>query len=337
MEKLSEPLAPALKRSKANDATVPKLHELLSTNPRGILVLRDELVGLLASLDKEDRQEDKSFYLQSWNGYGDFTYDRIGRGSIFVPNVCLSVFGGIQPDKLRSYLYSAMRREADDGLVQRFQLMTYPDDVSWEYVDEFPDAAAREAAFRVFAEIATADFLKLGATTDGTGAPFFRFASGAQDYFKEWITNLETSKLRVQEEPVILEHLSKYRSLMPSLAEIIHVINVASEVTEPGNVTLEAAEMAAGWCDVLEPHTRRIYGLVVNVRLKAALSLGEKLKKRELQDGFCAREVYRHGWTYLTSPEDAEAALNELVLKKYLREVEENRTVRYLINPRIYK
>lgn len=45
MNGLSEPEAPCCKRYLTNDTTVEKMHELLSQNPRGLLLFRDELVG----------------------------------------------------------------------------------------------------------------------------------------------------------------------------------------------------------------------------------------------------------------------------------------------------
>ncbi len=338
LQELEEPEMPIWRRYKTNDTTVPKLHELLSANPRGMLIMRDELKGLLASLDQQDKQADKAFYLEGWNGYGSFTYDRMERGSIFVDNVCLSILGGIQPDKLRSYLYSAMRGADDDGLIQRFQLMVFPDDIDWQYVDELPNKEERDKAYSILTTLAQADFTVLGAKLDeGENIPYFKFSPDAQEFFKSWLIDLEVDKLHSKEEPVLLEHLSKYRSLMPSLALTIHLSDVVSGFTN-GDVSLEAAEKAAAWCDYLEQHARRIYGLVANIRQKAALSLVEKLLDKQLADGFTAREVYIHGWSCLTTADEAQAALNELVLKKWLREKHsDHSSIRYQINPKIYQ
>jgi len=49
---LEEPDSPTMHRYKTNDATIEKLSELLNENPGGLLLFRDELVGLLASWDK---------------------------------------------------------------------------------------------------------------------------------------------------------------------------------------------------------------------------------------------------------------------------------------------
>ena len=56
-----------------NDGTVEKIGELLNQNPRGLLISRDELSGLLLTLDKPGREGDREFYLESWNGDANFT------------------------------------------------------------------------------------------------------------------------------------------------------------------------------------------------------------------------------------------------------------------------
>jgi len=108
-------------RFRTNDATIEALHDLLSANPRGILVFRDELVGLLKGWEKQGHEQDRSFYLEAWNGHGSFPLDRIGRGHVICDNMCVSILGGTQPDKVRGYLYQA--RQENDGLLQRFQLL----------------------------------------------------------------------------------------------------------------------------------------------------------------------------------------------------------------------
>jgi len=107
MKSLEKPEEPIWKRYKSNDATIEKMAVLLSENQRGILINRDELVGLLASWDREDKQQDRAFYLEAWNGYGSYTSDRIGRGTTYTENLCVSIYGGIQPAKLLKYLQQA--------------------------------------------------------------------------------------------------------------------------------------------------------------------------------------------------------------------------------------
>ena len=86
-----------VRRYIVTDATVEKLGELLNQNPRGLILVRDELSGWLQSLDKQGRGGDREFYLESWNGDGSYVVDRIGRGTIRVPALTLSLIGTIQP------------------------------------------------------------------------------------------------------------------------------------------------------------------------------------------------------------------------------------------------
>ena len=51
-------------------------------------------------------------------------------------------------------------------------------------------------------------------------------------------------------DPALISHCSKYRSLMPSLALIFHVIEAVTRGTG-GPVSLAAAERAMAWCDYL--------------------------------------------------------------------------------------
>ncbi|WP_280951559.1 DUF3987 domain-containing protein [Bartonella tribocorum] len=76
-----------------NDVTVEKLGELLKENLRGLLMVRDELAVFLANLERREYQTDRAFYLIAFNGDGQFTYARIGRGTIFIPNATVSIIG----------------------------------------------------------------------------------------------------------------------------------------------------------------------------------------------------------------------------------------------------
>ncbi len=302
------------RRYKTNDATIEKLSELCNENPEGLLVVRDELIGLLASWDKPGRESDRAFFLEAWNGDGSHTSDRIGRGTTFTEHLCLSVFGGIQPSKLTAYLYQSMNGLENDGLLQRFQLLVYPDEIkNWKLIDEYPAKEARERVLNLIERLAEMDFEEYGAVKGKFDKfPSYRFSDEAQTLFYEWLTDLELNKLRGDDHPIVLEHLGKYRSLMPSLALIFHLIDIGDGANS-GPVSLQAAEKAAGICDYLESHARRIYGLVSNINQQTVSRLAKKIQAGKLTDGFTTRDVYRNGWQMLDSPELAQSACDELI------------------------
>ena len=110
---------PAPPRYIVHDTTVEKLADILARNPRGVLVVRDELSGWIGQMDKyggasRGGSADRAFWLQAYDG-GTYLVDRINRGEIFVPNLSVSLIGGIQPNRL-----AELSGLTSDGLLQRF-------------------------------------------------------------------------------------------------------------------------------------------------------------------------------------------------------------------------
>ena len=345
---IEAPEPPVWKRYRTNDATIEKIAELLAQNPRGILIERDELIGQLSTWDREGHESDRAFHLEGWNGTSSYTTDRIGRGTIYVPRLCESFFGGIQPSKLLAYLHDAVSNINNDGMIQRFQALVYPDEPeNYNVVDEWPDNEAKNRAFAIIEKLASVDFLDYGAQLeDESNPPYFRFAPDAQAFFNNWLAALQAKLFEKDETPIITEHLAKFRSLIPSLALIFCLVEIAdgeiADIVGRGLVALRHTEMAAHWCNYLETHARRIYGLVNNVSLNAAAFLGDKIKEGALKDGFTARDVYRKHWSALDSKELLEAALDGLLEAQWLREESSKQhpdggrpTLFYRINPRL--
>ena len=314
------PEEPIMKRYSTSDSTVPKLQELMSSNPQGILVLRDELHGFLASMEQEGRETDRAFHLEAWSGQGSFILDRIGRGTIRSELICESVFGSIQPARIIPHIRQTLNGAGNDGLFQRFQILVYPDDKSWSYIDKIPDKDAKKRAFRLLHKLEDMDFVKdVGAVLDdGDKIPYLRFSPEGQELFRAWISDLEARLRNNDEPPAIQEHLGKYRSLMPSMALIHHLLDVADGKAS-GPVSFASAMLAAASCDYLESHARRIYHMAGNIAQRAAGNLSKKIKLGTLNDGFTARDVHRKGWSLLTEIDVVNAALIELVEANWLK------------------
>ena len=148
----TDPFAGTSKRYLVHDATVEKLGELLAENPNGLTLFRDELIGFLRSMDRQGHESDRGFYLEAWNGSNAYAYDRIGRGTIMIPNTCLAIFGTIQPGSAgRVTCRASASGEEADGFMPRFQVLVYPDPVvEFVNVDRRPDTRARDMAHAVF-------------------------------------------------------------------------------------------------------------------------------------------------------------------------------------------
>jgi hypothetical protein len=235
-----------------------------------------------------------------------------------------------------------MRGHDNDGLLQRLQLLVYPDPPPTDtVVDRYANTSAKNSAFAIFQTLAQMDFTTRGATQpDDGGIPYYRFDPEAQQLFYDWFNDL-TRKLRNDDEPIITEHLAKFRSLMPALALIFHLIDVASDPTTAPGVSEMAAKRAAAFCEYLETHARRIYALVTDVHIEAAARLSKRIQGGELGEKFTLRDVYRREWGLLTDRNIVESACDYLVDLGWLRVEEPTyttgrpRSPAYAVNPRL--
>lgn len=343
-------ISPLERRYIVNDSSIEKLGELLNENPRGLLIHRDELTAWLKTLDRDGHEADRGFYLEGWTGNQPFVYDRIGRGTVRIKAVTLSILGTIQPGPLAAYLRGALSgAEEADGLLQRFQLLVYPNiSPAWENIDRWPDKDSKNRAFNVFKKLDTLDLWKLSPTQDPdqgehNSPPFLRFDDEAQIFFDEWRSELE-HELRSNPSdyhPAVIAHLAKYRSLLPSLALIFHLINFVDDQAQGSAVGLIATQRAAAWCELLKKHALRVYGMATNGDIDRATTILKNIARGVIKDGFTARDIRRHHWSGLSTPKDVADVLQTLEDFNYLKSVELKTGGRptsiYFINPKILK
>ncbi len=321
---VTEPRAPILRRYMTNDTSPASLGEVIRLNQNGLLIYRDELVSLLKGLDREDQAEGRGFYLTGWNGDSSYTIDRIGRGlNLYIEAVCLSLLGGTQPGRVSEYISQAIKGgTADDGLIQRFGLMVWPDIGGvWKNVDRTPDSKAKNQAFKVYEYLDKLDPVAIGAHQDTDidgnpeGIPYLRFDAEALALFLEWRTDLEGRLREGDLHPALESHFAKYRKLIPSLALIIHMAD-----RNCGQVGKQATLQALAWGEYLETHALRAYAAGLQPDVATAKAILKRIKKGDLAKSFSTREVSRPKWSMLTDIDRVKNALRLLVDYNHLHE-----------------
>jgi hypothetical protein len=308
---LAEPAAPPMKRYHTTDPTAEKLGEICRDNPNGVLIERDELLSLFTDLERPEKATARGFFLTGWGGQEGYTFDRIMRGTVRIPAVNLSLCGTTQPTRLASHMRESLRT-FDDGMVQRLQLLAWPDFTApFREVDRYPDSEARAAAHDCFADLADLDTQELGAvceqSTGALGVPFLRFGEDAQEVFAEWRDRLEQRLRSGEMQAGLNAHLAKYRGLIPRLALICHIGN-----RHEGPVTLEATRQALAWADYLETHAKRAYASLSLDNTDAARAIWRRVQKGDLPQPFTLRDIQQKGWSGLTGKSRIEAGLDAL-------------------------
>ncbi|HDV6747773.1 YfjI family protein [Legionella pneumophila serogroup 1] len=298
---------PSRKRLVVNDATVEKLGELLKENPNGLILVRDELSGWLAKLNKEENHTDRAFYLECFDGNVNYSYDRIGRGTIDIQNCTLSIIGGIQPSKIATVVRDAIKGVADDGLIQRFQFAIWPDDVGcWKWVDSTPNQKAKEKYYASFQMLHDLNF-----DTEDNEPRLFRFTNESQQLFITWMKKIQDAARCPEIHPALESHMLKMPQTIAGLALLFEIIDGGRDA-----VGTNATSKALKWADYLLSHAKRLYSIAINHSLDGAKIILDR--KSKLDDPLTGRTIQRKGWSGLNSIEEVNDALTWLVDYGYI-------------------
>lgn len=290
------------------DSTFEKLGELLSQNTRGLLLVRDELPGLLSRLEKTEFQSERAFYLEAYNGLSPYVFDRIGRGTIHVPHTTLSLIGGIQPSRIAPLVRGALNGSGDDGLLQRLQLAVWPDDrVDWKWIDRSPSETARDAYRQAFRRV---DDM----TRQRESPAVYGFDSHGQALFRKWYEAIQVEARSGDLSPALEAHVLKLPKTVASLSLIFHLVDGGD-----GPVTAEATGRSLDWADYLRTHAARLYASGAVASEDGARLI---IKRRSsLPSPFTARDVQRKNWGGLSEHADVADAVDLLEMTGHVRRI----------------
>lgn len=278
------PNRPPIKRAIVEDTTVEALSEILKDNPQGVLCVRDELTGWLGSMDaykssRSGASADRANWLELYNG-GPRSVDRLGRGSVSIPNWSSCLIGGIQPDMLRRVVAGM----GHDGLLQRF-LPLIACAINSRGIDRKPDMHAIEQYRELLEHIAEI-------------APSKEPVLLEEDahVVRERVDMLAEKMARAVGHEGLEAWLGKWGGIFARLLLTFHAIECVKLRVHPSKlrVSRETAEMVERLlCGTLLRHAINFYSEIVDVndrhqRVKelARLILAKRwneVQKRELQ------------------------------------------------------
>lgn len=334
-----------------NDSTPEALAEKQKNNPYGLAMVRDELMGLLVSLEKNEG-EGRAYFLEGWNGNSSYTFSRIGRGDGYIKNHCLSVLGAIQPGKLNAYMKEKATATKNDGFLQRFQVMVYPEPSIGKFTDIAPDIENRNAVKNIFERLyflSDEDISEIATEVDPeTKRGILRFDIEAQEKYIAWFNSMSEKKSNEQNS-LLVEHLGKYEKLLLAIVLIFHLVRlIETKENKSKAITSDELNLGLKWLVYLESHARKVYGLLESNPRNQAYELGSKLKILEPNDsmrtsGFTVRDIVRKEWKGFKESQIIVSSLEYLIRHRWL--VKENvpstdkggrPTIKYYINTEIY-
>ena len=279
---------PKQTRAILQDTTIEAAQEILKDSPDGVLCYQDELSGWFGAMDKysgtRGSAKDRAFWLESYNG-APYSVNRIGRGSVTIENLSVSILGGIQPEPIRKLADDS----SDDGLLQRLlPIILQPavmgrDEPLSQEVAEYSTLIGR---------LHNIDNSMLGGGISGLP---LRFDDGAQKIRHD----LERKHLELQAVETINRklgaHIGKYNGIFARLCVVWHCVENSGGALPAVISEATARRVAAFLHAFLLPHALAFYAGVLGLsndhdRLTAVAGyiLAHKLEKitnRDVQRG----------------------------------------------------
>lgn len=256
---------PTPSRCLVSDITTESLGVALVENRRGLVMVRDELAGLVSGMNqyKGGRGHDRQIYLQLWSG-SSIQIDRKSdtRGPLHVPLPCLSITGSIQPDILPRLRGEPVRGDQppDDGFIDRF-LIVYPPDrpaagESWAEVKETTQLAWGSVVSNLLG-------LQMVASQDGSGMrPYYVHLAGCGQNAWETFTHRHAAEINDEAFPGhLLGPWAKLHGYVARLSLVLHCLGwacgeVENDQADVSGETVASAEVLA---DYFKGHLRRVY------------------------------------------------------------------------------
>lgn len=307
------------------DATPEALIVKLKSNPLGVLLVRDEISGIFASMNKQGREQERSLLLEGFNASGSYTQERIGREKITIDCVHTNLLGGLQPKKLRPILKGRKSGHEDDGFFERFQLSVFPNQKKPTYTDIAISPENSERLNSIFMLLA-----QLGDREPQN----FDFDEEAQKMWDSWSIDFHESlgDLSCDEQAMA----SKYPAMVAKLSLVFHLCIEAEKCVGNDyrpilNINPICLQMALEWLSYLKSHYKKIISISDDSNSDVSVeALIEKLPK--LGGAFTKQQLGQKDWKYLTSAKDRNRALETLEEQGYIQQVTIPKK-QYLVHP----
>jgi predicted DNA-binding transcriptional regulator AlpA len=300
---------PPARRLIVSDATVEALIPLLQQNPRGMVLLVDELSGWRASFNRYrgGRGNDRQIFLSIFSG-DPVTIDRKSSGTLVVPDPLLNVFGTIQPDLLPTLADKGGRA---DGFLDRI-LFSFPEPVAdRRWSEQAVSDSAAVAWDRVIDRLAA-----MTMEPDPDGGPdrprVLRFSPEAKEAWVAWY-NIHTAE---SADPNLGESLrgawSKLEIYALRLTLIAHLLRVVCDECRGGDVDAESVRRAVLLVGYFKAHARRVHARLTEQ--PADRRVEQARRWIEAQGGRAtARDLQRKNVAGVRKASEARALLAELV------------------------
>ncbi|MGO9021404.1 MAG: DUF3987 domain-containing protein [Syntrophobacteraceae bacterium] len=253
----STPDRPRRRQLIVEDTSLEALSDAFAANPRGILLHRDELSGMLLDPDKyNSKNGDMKARLMSAYDSQPWKVNRVMGRNHLIPHATLSLYGSAQP-RILSDLFS--NRDSATGFLPRFIFLRADREMPPVWSDDVIDDGMMSSLRNM-----TRTFLDY--SFDDEGNPLVISVSNrAKRRYIEWFNEQATEPWRELDNAVYEALLAKLRGQCLRLCLILHCMEaVENGVSELQLVTEETMLKAIRTADCIKVHQMQVWQCVVN-------------------------------------------------------------------------
>ncbi|MBX9654892.1 DUF3987 domain-containing protein [bacterium] len=233
------PDTPNLVQKYTTDITNQSLTELLQKNPRGVLVIRDELSTWIATRDRD-------FWLSAWSAK-PIIVNRKNEVPITVPTPIVNVIGNLTPAAVNSMIKSAKN---SGGFLERLLVCVAECVPDWQFSTESVSTTTIQEYDEIYTKLAglEGDRVTMRLTRDAFRA------------YIEALNEPRTPSASKEMEAFMDGQAAKLAGYLGRFALILHLIRMAAGETESDEVDLESMNRAIQLTIYFRAQAKKLYG-----------------------------------------------------------------------------
>jgi hypothetical protein len=253
------PKRPDAQRVHVNDTTIEALVPILKSNPRGLLLERDELVGWVKAMDQYrsgGKGADRQFWLSTWSNRPVSVDRKSQEGPVRVLKPFVSVIGSIQPTVL-----SELTENREDGMLERF-LVVYPEPINALWTEDDVSEAAEVGYRDLYHKLHS-----LSLETDELGDPVEKPVAFSPEAKQVFVAAYNAHKQEMA-APGFPQHLrSPWSKLEGYLVRLTLLLSACRFVEggSPERIEQEDVLRAVVLMDYFKAQARRVFGALYSI------------------------------------------------------------------------
>lgn len=242
---------PKLRKNITTNLTTEALYKILNENPKGCVIVSDEMPALFENMSNYSKGNQDANYLGIWSNQ-PISVDRATKTSLYVETPFLSIIGGLQP-RMLGITFSAQK--LNSGFYQRF-LFAYPDNVRKQPIND--NVMSRDLLNQYEHFIKNyIDSHIINENNEVLNGRELKWTDESKCFFYDW-NKKNADRVNEHQDSIKGEILSKYDNHFVRLALILQVMEDPNSCT----IELKAVEGAEKLCNYYINCSFKVLGIL---------------------------------------------------------------------------